>query len=102
MAFVVAGAACGGPTEPAAAFVRFTSDSPFCGGMPFTYKFVLDGRVLGTERLKHAQVSQAYETTPGTHIVTALFDGTINSVPDTTITLRAGETFTRVLSFYCS
>ena len=92
--------ACGGTTAPSAAYVQFRSDAPFCG--PFLYTFTIDGKTVGTERLKHDQTSSPYATVAGTHRLSAKLDGIVTPTPDTTVVLRGGETFTRVLPFYCS
>ena len=103
MLLVLAGLACRGTTAPTTASVQFTLDAPFCGGnSSYSFTLQIDQRVVGTEMLKDRQTSQAYSTSSGQHVIGARIGTTVIFTPDTMVVLKGGETFTRVLPFYCS
>jgi hypothetical protein len=93
--------ACHHATAPGRGLVKFQIDAPFCGGTPNSYRFVLDGAVLGTETLKHGESSQSYPAPAGQRSVRALLNGTA-VLQDTTVTIRANQTVVDQVGLYCS
>lgn len=98
--------ACHHTTQPAAATVFFSLDAPFCSFV-LPVQLSVDGvAVADTFRVNVAPpartVSRGVATSAGTHTLGALAGPPGLVWPDTTVTLAAGETFTRVLPFYCS
>ena len=90
---------CKDPTAPKVAKVQWKLDSPLCGSL--TFRFAIDHVDVDSIQLYHDHTSPAYSTSAGTHAVTTLFPNGI-VFRDTTVTLKAGETYTDVVEFYCS
>ena len=69
-----------------------------------TIEKVIDGAVVARDTMSNDRLSVAYTVTPGSHVVGASAVFLNNSIPfrDTTVTLEAGASLTRVLPFYCS
>jgi hypothetical protein len=94
---------CSRSTEPAAATVQFKYVNSLCAGTMITFEFSIDHRVVGAERFRDGQTSQAYSTSPGAHVIGATIPTLGRSfLQDTTVVLAAGQTFTREMFVYCS
>ena len=98
-ALLVAGC---GTTGPDSARIYFKTDAPFCSRLIIDKK--IDGAVRARDTVSSGQLSLPYSVTPGQHAIgaSAIFPGGVIPWPDTTVTLSAGDTVTRVLPFYCS
>ena len=96
---VIASMSCNQSTEPEAAHVRFKLDAPTCGSLSF--RFAIDYVDVDTLMLAHDHYTPVYATTAGEHAVTTRFPNGV-AYRDTTVMLRAGQTYTDVIPFYCS
>ena len=98
-AVLSAATSCHHTTAPKAAKVQWKLDAPLCGTL--TFRFEIDDVEVGTVTLSHNFTTPVYSTSAGEHSLSTNFTsgGTFR---DTTVTLRAGETYTDVVSFYCS
>ena len=87
---------------PDNAQVLFKTDAPFCS--PLLIEKVIDGVVAARDTMRNGQASAAVIVAPGRHVLGARVISFSVQIPfnDTTVTLAANESFTRVLPFYCS
>ena len=88
--------------SPESAHIYYKTDAPFCGYL--TIEKVIDGTVVARDTMSSGRLSAAYQVTPGSHVIGARVAFLTSSIPfpDTTVTLEAGASLTRVLPFYCS
>ena len=87
---------------PESARIFYKTDAPFCGYLIIDK--VIDGTRVARDTMFSDRLSAGYSVTPGSHVIGArvvFLNGAI-PFPDTTVTLEAGATLTRVLPFYCS
>ena len=65
---------------------------------------MIDGTLVARDTMFSDRLSAAYPVTPGRHVIgaRAVFFKNEIPFPDTTVTLEAGASLTRVLPFYCS
>jgi hypothetical protein len=104
----IAGVACAGAkiSEPRPATVFFQLDAPLCSSI-IPVEFHIDDAVVGKDTFvvhlanEHTK-SRGFTTTAGQHKLGGGTFGTQKGWPDMTVSLRAGETFTDTLHFYCS
>lgn len=88
------------------ATVFFQLDAPLCSSI-IPVQFNIDDALVGKDTFvvhlanEHTK-SRAFVTTAGQHKLGVGVFGSPNGWSDTTVTLRAGETFTDTLHFYCS
>jgi hypothetical protein len=88
------------------ATVFFQLDAPLCSSI-IPVQFHIDDALVGKDTFvvhlanEHTK-SRAFVTTAGQHKLGGGIFGSPNGWFDTTVTLRAGETFTDTLHFYCS
>ena len=100
MAIVAAAAlSCHHATAPKTAKVQWKLDAPLCGGL--TFRFEIDHVEVGTVMLSHNGTTPLYSTSVGEHSLSTNFTSG-GTYRDTTVTLRGGQTYTDVVSFYCS
>ena len=87
---------------PESALIYYKTDAPLCGYL--TIEKVIDGAVVARDTMSSGRLSAAYKVTPGSHAIGARAVFLTNAIPfrDTTVTLEAGASLTRVLPFYCS
>lgn len=98
-------AGCGDEAAAPHATVFFMLDAPLCSSA-IVARFSIDGVTVGSDTFRvrlppDDTVSQGFETRAGTHTLGAEAVGGL-VWPDTTVRLTAGETFQRLLPFYCS
>ena len=84
-------------TAPQIAEVQFRVDGLTCTGSA-TILFFIDGAQIGSEALNAGQTSQAYLTTPGTHLAGARTATSSYTWPTGSFTFTANETFTVLLT----
>ena len=99
-AFAIAGCK-DAPTAPVVTTLQYSVTSPFCGPITYTIQFSIDSVAIGSEQLKHGQSSKIYDVSPGKHRIGARIVNWSISL-DTTITLTAGQSYSRVIDLYCS
>jgi len=86
--------------------VFFKLDAPLCSSV-IPVQFHIDDALVGQDTFvvhlanEHTK-SRGFVTTAGRHKLGGGIFGSQNGWFDTTVTLRAGETFTDTLHFYCS
>jgi hypothetical protein len=102
IAALAAESSCHNPEAPAAAYVKFRLDSPFCGPQKYGLRFIIDQTVAGSDSLANGQYSASFSTTPGSHLLRGVMTGGGTATGDTTVVLKADSTFTAVVNFYCS
>jgi hypothetical protein len=96
---------CGDDAAAPHATVYFVLDAPLCSSV-IEARFSIDGVTVGSDTFRvrlppDDTVSAAFQTRAGTHILGAEVVGGLVWA-DTTVRLTAGETFERLLPFYCS
>jgi hypothetical protein len=95
----------GNPAAPAAA-VTFELDAPLCSSV-IPVELSIDGALVATDTFRvhlgnaHT-VTRAFSVSAGSHLLGARTVGGWYVWPDTSVTLGAGQSFTRSLGFYCS
>ena len=100
--------ACAGASTgmDARATVYFQLDAPFCSSIT-PVQFNIDDVLVGKDTFvvhlanEHTK-SRGFVTGAGQHKLSGGVYGSPNGWFDTTVTLRAGQSFTDTLNFYCS
>lgn len=112
MALVFAACSRADATAPAptSGTVQFVLVAPLCSSV-IQAQFLIDGTPVGTDtfrvNLSNAHtVSRGFETTPGTHTLSAQSPGGLVPAgylwPTTIVTVSAGQTVADSLQVYCS
>ena len=89
--------ACSSSSAPRpTATVQFEYVNRLCTGTSITLQFLIDNVVVDTETLSNGQTSRSHVTTAGPHVLGAHVPSSgLGIVPDTTVNLNAGASFTR-------
>jgi len=81
---------------PPTATVQFAYVNRLCPGTFITLQFLIDNAAVDTETMRNGQTARAQVTSAGPHVLGAHIPSSgLSIVPDTTVTLNAGEAFTR-------
>lgn len=88
---------CSSSTElPATASVRFAYVNRLCPANTVSLQFLIDNVVVDTMTMHDGQATSVHLTTAASHVLGAhLLSSGLSLVPDTMVTLGAGEVFTR-------